>query len=262
MKKLMFFFLLILFSSCKKEVQKAVETIDEFSFLTEFDRVRNTKTNGGVLRIQNRLANFAANPATDIATSVKLNATADFLDKVESVQINDYELKLEGHRTVKKFSGSNRDFYGKEITLSFTAPGAEERNGNTYGPYYIPEIMEADIPEENSMKVLKEGGTITWNADPLNELGVFIVIDYNTFENSDLREQHPNRQVEFEIVPDDGSYVFRRSDFPLIPAGALVIVRIIRGAYDFIDLEDFSGDYEDDLLLLVNTESGGYARFE
>lgn len=255
-------FLVLVGSSCSKESQKAVETFDEFSFIEEFNRVRRTKTNGGLLRIQNIAANYGTNPNVDIITSVVVNVTNELLSDKVGVKINEYGLDINKNRVYEKFQGNEEQFYGKKVLFSFESRESSERNEETYGPYYIPEIISINIPELNSQKVLRDNALITWNADPLNENGVYIVVQYTAFENLHLKDEHPERQFEFEIVEDNGSYIFKKSDFPLIPDDALVIVKAIRGIYDFIDIENFSGEFEEDLLFVAHTESSGYAKYK
>jgi hypothetical protein len=242
------------FSSCQKEIDISREILDEYAYLAKFDELRKTKVNGGFLRVQNYHANFAANPS-DIVTSITSHISEELFDKVDIIGLNEHEITISDLSIKEVYKEDRHDLFGREITLS--TKNSVERNGETYGPYYVPEIIEANIPIENSQKVLRDGSVITWNADPLNEQGVLIIVDYANTENN-VRE----RQVEIEVVPDNGSYTFMRSDFPLIPEKSLVILRVIRGVYDFIDFDNFSGTHEEDFLFIMNTETAGYVKYE
>jgi|GEM_PF-4813454 len=92
--------------------------------------------------------------------------------------------------------------------------------------------------DERAAFRIGRGDTLHWNADPMNEQGIYLSVHFN--------ERVPGNEAFVGIrgwrgevrnciqVPDNGSVVLPRSLFRDVPRGAIVEVTLFRGNYAFL----------------------------
>lgn len=173
----------------------------------------------------------------------------------ESIIVGSYELPL----GVKGGFRENRapkykSLFGNDVGVELTKKeGVESRDQIT--DLYIPQVLQVSLPD--ALPVLADGYSISWNADELNENGVYIVLHYSPHENPDDSNDYTRSQYGYVHVPDNGNYLFKKQDFENIPGGhSLVRLTVLRGNFDLPTVEG------EQLRILVYSEVYGYARVQ
>ncbi|MCH2232592.1 MAG: hypothetical protein MK105_19805 [Crocinitomicaceae bacterium] len=256
-------FCLLAFSSCKKE--RIFDNIAK-SNVDVLDR-------GSILQILEELGQ------RDFTADLFLKSTQTALGRAD----RSYELQIFADTDSDFFVNSKEVNIGSSIFSNFSSSGfLRERGGHLeslfYGSpqqlrfvendgavllekdFHIPEPLDilldaTDFLEINGHPILnRNSSTITWNADPENEIGVLIVVQYNPISNPSTRDQYPNQLVEFIHVPDNGSYSFSSGDVSSLPSSEInVKLRIVRGNYAIEE------NGEEEYLFTTLTQVKGFA---
>jgi len=144
---------------------------------------------------------------------------------------------------------SNNQFFGTDVKFSvfrentgsngvMKAPkggGGEDDNGE--GGFtitmYVPELLQITSPNIESPEDLLpycyyQNFVLGWNADPQNENGLVVVVEWNGTDlyGNEYKEYVRNADI---ITNDNGSCVLNNALFDGIPHGALVQIQLIRG---------------------------------
>lgn len=209
----------------------------------------------------------------DRAASVSvINYQANFISEIKEEQttatvtcvpensICEYEEIIFGNHSFDFAPGSKRyegleykSIFGSDISLTLqNNTGIDNRDPEMLN-LYIPMILDVSI---NEVPNLQNGYNISWNADTQNTAGVYIILEYTPHENPDLKSTFSDNIFNYVNIEDTGVYNFSKSDFPDIPSSSLVMLRIIRGAFELPEIEG-------ELVRVYGlTHVGGYARIQ
>ncbi len=104
---------------------------------------------------------------------------------------------------------------------------------------YVPERILFSLDENysfafNSKNKLTENQTIHWNVDPKNINGVVVKITYFDHLGTSSEVEINN----YDIVPDNGSLTLSENYFKNIPNNVPVVVTLIRGNIDTLNMGD------------------------
>ena len=131
---------------------------------------------------------------------------------------NGNNLNILGDLTTEK----KQSLYGKKLAYSIL--------GGEKSSIYIPKLLQLEMNNDN---ILKQGVTINWNPDLLNEKGLIIWITYKPTSQNDMTIAKDNMRYITEgfVVEDTGSYTIKSSDLERFSNGAYVDVNIARTNY-------------------------------
>jgi hypothetical protein len=163
----------------------------------------------------------------------------------------------------------NRQFFGTNVNFSvfkdraggmMKSPGEgepepgdagdDEGKGGITISMYVPELLHITSPNiENPEDLLPycyyDNFVLGWNADPQNENGLVVVVEWNGTDLYGNEYKEYVRSADI-IKNDNGSCVLNNALFDGIPHGALVNIQLIRGNIDVegkIIHEDGSEEY-------------------
>ena len=139
----------------------------------------------------------------------------------------------------------NRQFFGSNVTFSLfkengvmKAPrgGGEDDGGEGSVitiTMYVPDLLQITSPSINTPEDLLpycyyQDFVLGWNADPQNENGLVVVVEWNGRDlyGNEYKEYVRNADI---IKNDNGKAVLNNKLFDGIPQGAIVQIQLIRG---------------------------------
>ena len=98
---------------------------------------------------------------------------------------------------------------------------------------YLPQELYVQEPIQRGIDRISQTTTITWNPDPQNVNGVFILIDFlpGDAQNEGRFVTDFASHRKFIYTEDDGAYQLQTTDFNKVPSGAHVTFIVGRGDY-------------------------------
>lgn len=205
------------------------------------------------ISLTNYQANFGRSDSDIMNTMTVSCLEGRGLCNYEKLFLNDVDFRFSSGRINYQDEYDFASFFGQELSVRLDNIG--ERDEATTLNLYLPQILHLSLQDDT---FLGQGYTITWNADVLNEEGVYIIVMYHPIENSNLVEDHPDKRTNYITVEDNGSYTFDPADFPEIPEGSLVTLKVLRGAYVIGGTEL---DTDEILRVFGITHATGYIKF-
>jgi len=139
------------------------------------------------------------------------------------------------------FVQPNNQFFGSKVGFSLFNEKASGSNGamrtpgsgGVYIEMYVPDLLQITSPNIETPKDLLpycyyKDFVLGWNADPQNENGLVVVVEWN---GSDLYGNEYREYVRIAdiIQNDNGKAVLNNKLFDGIPHGAIVKIQLIRG---------------------------------
>lgn len=136
-------------------------------------------------------------------------------------------------------------FFGNTVTMEIGASFAtRSKEEGTRINFYIPEIIRISSPE-----VLGEGDMLPlcdyksfilrWNADPLNEKGVVVVVEW--YGSVIFGHEKEGSYVRcYDVFPDTGEALLSREMFDGIPDTGLCHMTVVRGNVENVLAGDYS----------------------
>jgi len=131
------------------------------------------------------------------------------------------------------FSLFNKKAVGNGIMKS---PPADDSGGNENGitiTMYVPDLLQITSPNVANPEDLMpycyyKNFVLGWNADPQNENGLVVVVEWNGRDlyGNEYKEYVRNADI---IKNDNGKAVLNNKLFDGIPQGAIVQIQLIRG---------------------------------
>jgi len=155
----------------------------------------------------------------------------------------------------------NNQFFGTNVNFSvfkenaggsgvMKAPG-DGGEGVTIITMYVPELLQItspniEIPDDLLPYCYYENFSLGWNADPQNENGLVVVVEWNGTDlyGNEYKEYVRNADI---IKTDNGKSVLNNKLFDGIPHGALVNIQLIRGNIEVTGLiiDNATGEEEE-----------------
>ena len=136
-------------------------------------------------------------------------------------------------------TGAN-SILGNTISVTLSGAGVNPSMSNTI---YAPKLMEVtSFPNYDGWSPIELtiGSEITWNADPNNDVGVGIMLEYDPvgFYNGANGGVEGSNRTNYIVTEDDGSYTFTAEDFAGFPAGMRIEISVGRGNYKRVSTTD------------------------
>lgn len=257
MKFLTLLLALVVFSGCKKDVLSTVENLGASINAFEYHRVIESTTDTKVFVISS-LANFGYDGVNTNKTYIKTgHSEKSPLFTNPSLNFNDeLPMPLENAlgANVLPHDSSFERLYGRNLSLSI---GEDSKSVNILANY-VPNLIKLENIHEYPLEV-SEFKQINWNGDENNSYPVYLIIRYSSQDNPDLAEDFPNGEVAFIAMPDDGSYVFSKSDFPNIPEQSVAVMTLVRGVGDVTEITHNS--VKSSLSFTVSSMTNGFIKF-
>ncbi|KGE88867.1 hypothetical protein [Phaeodactylibacter xiamenensis] len=245
------FTLALLGFGCTKD-SLSLSKLKETLTLIDIYRAVTNESLDASLTIDNYQANFGFSEEDRVTLVSTACVPGKDICKYSSIAVDDLQLKFEEGTNRYPHDPIYNDLFGKTVSVSLLeGEGVIGRNG-ILTQLYIPHALEVDI---NEVPQLSNSFVLNWNADQMNELGVYIIVQYAAVENPNFVDDFPEEIVNYIQTEDDGSYVFQVNDFPDIPEGSLVTLKIIRGAFELAE------EGEDLIRVFALSHVTGYARF-
>nr|WP_315032514.1 hypothetical protein [uncultured Chryseobacterium sp.] len=243
MKKIFtsFFIVALLATSCSNEntnIAKADEQISTYQDV--ISKIYNSEAKNHIL-IENLGGLYSKNRLYSISSRSKglEPLSVSFGGREFSSQVNYSEF---GNSWISNVDNSS--LFGKKLIISqqngklvFTqATNSTTGKGSTEGStgihVYIPELVQVGVSGLVDGKLVP-GTVITWNKDANNENGMIVGVEYNPYNQEDLkiREAKPNNEIAYDKVEDNGSYTVTKEDLEKFPKGSFLSFYIGRMAY-------------------------------
>jgi len=158
--------------------------------------------------------------------------------------IDNHVLEIATH----KYYPTNNNQYGyfDDISSTFGSDVQIGIEGSSYidstsFSFYLPEII--NVTTSNSDSINKnQDYQLTWNQDPNNQNGVYILVSYSGSLNTDhINSSLPDTNITWKTnVSDNGSYTISSSVFSSMPVGGHIEIDVGRGNYGiFGDTQKF-----------------------
>lgn len=248
---------------CEKNAEDIIRSANNQLDLIE---LFTAETDGTILVInsKNDLTNSPASSSkTYIRTANNANSTLSTHPQISFNQ--DIDLALRGETGMNAFPPDTNyeRLFGRELAAVFSSPDNSREAEVLLQLGYVPSVLNPTLSPTSSTGIpeLHEGFNLTWNGDAANASGVYILIDYLPAENPELSSTHQAKLLNYINVPDNGTYVLRKSDFPEIPGGSVVTLQMIRGNGKIHQMENNGGN-GDDLAIVVYSKVSGYCTFQ
>ena len=135
----------------------------------------------------------------------------------------------------------NNQYFGTNVKFSLFNTNTGSNNGVMKAPgnddnsttMYVPELLEITSPHIATADELLpycyyKDFVLGWNADPQNENGLVVVVEWNGTDlyGNEYKEYVRNADI---LTNDNGRAVLNNALFDGIPHGALVNIQLIRG---------------------------------
>ncbi|MFN0215674.1 MAG: hypothetical protein ACKVT2_15560 [Saprospiraceae bacterium] len=268
MKNIAFLTMLLLvlgFWSCKldesTELQSAAREASKFPDFLELNDLGRQKWDG-FIAIRNQKG-FGDIKNSAYSASFHLQDQALSEASLGQLFIGSHEFTKVGP-TASDFSISGNqlhELFGKESTISFGAPGTDrdEEEGSLYVP--DPIVVTSPSHSMSGPNNLSGNVSLSWNVDPENTLGVFVIIEFNPWDidNNTTFGQTISAGVKRAFVTeDDGSHTFSLSDMGGIPSNAKIRISLVRGNFTNLDAAYANGE---DLSLVAYCYTMASAKF-
>lgn len=255
------FFIIFLTFSCKKEVSifKPANLIYRDGVLSDLLDLLHTPLDGSVV-FENYSYNFVGQEKYTVHGSFKDIIGIDqlFLGQEEVLSGKEFfnysshiPQGLQGFSTVDALN----NYFGTSLPITFYLSSVQE----VIDTFLLPQKLVFDINEKNP--TLYPGKTITWNPNPNDVFGLFILFEYDPAANLQVPEvanhtAYTSKVIWYVYTEDDGSYTFSSSDFnQTIPAEGWAGFRAIRA-----NIKDISIDNHP-IRLAAHTEVHGMCRY-
>jgi hypothetical protein len=257
MRFLILVFVFALLGSCKEEALSTVENLGASISAFEYHRVIESSTDTKIFVVSS-LANFGHDGVNTNRTYIKTgHSEKSPLFTSPSLTFNEeLPMRLEnplGANVLPHDSNFER-LYGRGLSLSI---GGNSKSVDILADY-IPNLIKLEDIYEYPLEIT-ESKIIKWNEDENNTHPVYLIIRYSPQENPGLAESFPHGKVAFIAMPDDGSYVFSKSDFPNIPEQSVAVMTLVRGVGDVTKIVHNS--IESSLSFTVSSMTNGFIRF-
>jgi hypothetical protein len=145
--------------------------------------------------------------------------------------IND--VKIGNGLSARESSTSIESLFGTTAKIGITKSLPNSRTEDASGEIYIPKLLTI----QSKLDELFKGQVVLWNADPKNENGVTVKLEYRPQSQSkqNIAIGNPSYLINGFIVPDDGKLIITKEMIAIFPNGSELNLTIARGNIDFID---------------------------
>lgn len=250
-----FISLLVLVSSCSfEEVITPNERLEKLRLIDVYYNLTNPDIKASVT-VANVQGNFSADLWDENNRASALCINGSSICENEHIVIGSHEIPLNVEGGFRENRAPKyKSLFGKDVGIELVREGGVESRDQVTD-MYVPQVLQVSLPD--AVPVLADGYSISWNADELNDNGVYIVLHYSPHENPDNTHGYTRSQYGYVHVPDNGNYIFQKQDFENIPGGnSIVRLTVLRGNFDLPTLEG------EQLRILAYSEVYGYARVQ
>ncbi|MEZ4985838.1 MAG: hypothetical protein R2795_12530 [Saprospiraceae bacterium] len=207
------------------------------------------------IALYNYQANFGLLGDSDIVNYMSLACSKQAsICQYTEIHVNDFVIDFDGKRKIIKDEIDVSQLFGRNVRVKMQDHTDATKTETNEVEVYIPEIIHVTLQDNTR---LGQGYQISWNADPLNEKGVFLLLLYHPLENNTLAPQYKDPITNYLEVEDTGSYTFSKTDFPEIPDNSLITLKVMRGNFDVAEIDITSSDL---VRVFGLTESTGYLK--
>lgn len=249
--KLLYFFLVaLIFTACQKDEQNEIETNSDSS-------IANTEVSNKyrLLDISPNIYHdyFKITDNTIGFNNLKSTTNAEY-SLVQKIEIQDYVNKfvsLDGEKmvlegTAKGSKFNEAEIYGKTISLNFENNKSSNKgsNGTANVELYIPKKLNISKPVQQldskvSILAYYKNFLLEWNADPKNEEGLMVAVEYlgETLSKNGNKLVRKNIVNVDHIKNDNGKYILKQAMFEDIPNLSFINIILMRGNVDITEIE-------------------------
>ncbi|MFV0391664.1 MAG: hypothetical protein ACK5KP_07270 [Paludibacteraceae bacterium] len=195
----------------------------------------------------------------DLATferEIETNNTG--LNRIKSISDSDIEIKINGVSIDKinvigtrtgmmKIKNVQDELFGKNVTFTFSRKASASGSGilpkDESVTMYVPEIVEIKSPLIQDVTQLLpncyyKDFILQWNADPNNENGLVVVVEWNGVSVTGEKINEYVRNIDV-LTNDNGNAILNNKLFDNIPQGGVANIMLIRGNIEILETIDF-----------------------
>lgn len=180
--------------------------------------------------------------------SLKKNAHSDYslVERLNFPSDSEKSVRINGKAFISQKSKSSNldseDIYGKTLSIQLGDKSGKTTSGEI--KMYVPKKLNISKPipiSEKNVTILAhhKNFLLEWNADPKNEEGLMLAIEY-LGENVDARK---NTDIHIQNVDhieyDNGKYILKQAMFDDIPNLAYVNLILLRGN---VEISEFNNE--------------------
>ena len=243
------FFFLIIFTSCEKEDPNEEDT--SFEAAAANNNIAN----------KYRLLDISANAYHDYFkitdntvgfNSLKSasNGEHSLVKKIEisneikkSISLNRQKIPLGKNSSTEEFDGS--EIYGKTISLNYGTKKETNKNSEDSAEIklYVPKKLNISKPVQQtntktSILAYYKNFVLEWNADPKNQEGLMVAVEYLGETLSGIENDEMASIVNVDhIENDNGKYILKQAMFDDVPNLSFINIILLRGNVDIREIE-------------------------
>lgn len=174
------------------------------------------------------------------------------LDKVpiNEIQIAGQNFVLDTHtgRVPETNEENISGWFGQTVNIKLIN-NQSSRDSEGEIELYVPKVIEIEDTTPLGTPI-SPAYSLFWNADPDNNIGLHIKIEYDPIFNSAFLEDYPEILTYYINTEDDGQYSFTSNDLEIFPDGATLLIRGLRGNFEEVG---FNGS-DDDVLIYTYSD--------
>jgi hypothetical protein len=176
------------------------------------------------------------NLKSDFDSEYSLAHTIDLENSgLKSISVNNQKLNI--GKNSKSQQISDLDIYGKNLSIDFTSNKSTEDIKSVN--LYIPKKLNVSKPvseDGKSVYAFYKNLSLEWNADPKNENGLMIAVEYFG-ETVGRTNTGKHLQIIDYIEVDNGKFTLKDKMFEDIPDLSFVDIVLLRGNIDISEVD-------------------------